>query len=295
MSDVSPIMVNGVFVSAADRKNAGIAPWDGHASAALKLEAYWASQRPPTPSFTYTSSPLPPPIYSSGPVDLRSQYEKDLDSAKRQNMARFAIILVIVGVLFWVLNATLGANIRGNSFYGTSDSIRFYAMELMAVDYYNSDIGGDYLKKSQKQAAQSFSKTYGSLFKADTPFEKMFDDCKGKFSCSKTSIGAVQKLQRFAKKPGTLLDDMCTIQSGQLIQGTISDYSGLLDSKFAAQDQYDSNVCISVNPAQVKAVAEPLNKRYKLAEAGVLILIPLAVFLLLLFIVPKAEYPKKER
>lgn len=282
----------------AERVNSGIYSWDSYESASKKLNDYRNAGSIIPPTTPHTFPPLPTPVYipsgGYGNVDLRSQYEKDLDSAKKQNLARMAIILTIVGVLFWVLNATIGQNIRGNSFYDTKDSIIFSAKELMSIDYYDSGVSPDYVKKWQKDEVQAFVSLYGGLFKPGTPFERMFDGCKEKYSCTSVSLGAVKSLQRFAAKPGTLFDDMCTIQSGKLIQGTVSGYTGLLDSKYAANDPYPTSDCKSVNPAQVKAVAEPLNKRYKLAEAGFLILIPLTAFLLLIFIVPKAAHPIKE-
>ena len=282
----------------AERVNAGIAPWDGVEVAIGKLNDYRSAGSILPPTTPHTFPPLPAPVYipsgGYGPVDLRTQYEKDLDSANKQNLVRMAIIFAIVGVLFWVLNASIGQNIRGNSFYGTKDSILFSAKELMSIDYYDSGASPEYVKKWQKDEVQAFVSLYGGLFKPGTPFEKMFEGCKGKYSCTSVSLGAVKSLQRFAAKPGTLFDDMCTVQSGKLIQGSLSEYKGLLDSKFAANDPYPTSECKSVNPSQVKAVAEPLNKRYKLAEAGFLILIPLAAFLLLIFIVPKAALPVKE-
>lgn len=296
MSEPPSLMLEGM--SEAERKNSGIVSWDDYETASKKLNAYRTSGSiiPPIPAHTF--EPLPTAVYvpsgGYGVVDQRSQYEKDLDSAKRQNLARMAIILAIVGVLFWVLNATIGQNIRGNTFYGATDSFRFYVNELRPADDFNIGMSPERTKEFQIREAKEFAETFGALFKPDTPYVRMFDDCKGKYDCTSVSLGAVQRLQRFANKPGSLLDDMCAVQSGELIRNSMSSYTGLLESKFAAKDQYSTNVCVSVNPAQVKAVAEPLNKRYKLAEAGFLILIPLAVFLLLIFIVPKAEYPKKE-
>ena len=282
----------------AERVNAGIASWDGIEAASKKLNDYRSAGSILPPTTPHTFPPLPTPVYipsgGYGNVDLRTQYEKDLDSANKQNLVRMAIILIIVGVLFWVLNASIGQNIRGNSFYGIKDSIIFSAKELTEVGHFDSGASTDYVKKWQKDEIQAFVSLYGGLFKPGTPFEKMFDGCKGKYSCTSVSLDAVKSLQRFAAKPGTLFDDMCTIQSGKLIQGSLSEYKGLLDSKYAANDPYPTSECRSVNPTQVKAVAEPLNKRYKLAEAGFLILIPLAAFLLLIFIVPKAALPTKE-
>ena len=42
-----------------------------------------------------------------------------------QNGVRMAVILLMVGVLFWVLNSTIGSNIRDMDFYGVKDSYTF--------------------------------------------------------------------------------------------------------------------------------------------------------------------------
>ena len=73
----------------AERVNAGIAPWDGIEAASKKLNDYRSagSILPPTTPHTFPSLPTPVYIPSGGygPVDLRTQYEKDLDSANKQN------------------------------------------------------------------------------------------------------------------------------------------------------------------------------------------------------------------
>ena len=102
-----------------------------------------------------------------------------------QNGVRMAVILLMVGVLFWVLNSTIGNGIRDMDFYGVKDSYTFYPNALKSSGYSDYYAGrADSETAFAKQSALDFATKYGSLFKPGTPFERMFDSCKGKFSCT---------------------------------------------------------------------------------------------------------------
>ena len=227
-------------------------------------------------------------------LDTRTQYEKDRDSARLQNGVRMAVILLMVGVLFWVLNSTIGNGIRGMDFYGVKDSYTFYPNALKSsgdTDFY---VGrADSQTAFAKQSALDFATKYGSLFKPGTPFERMFDSCKGKFSCTDVSLGAVLNIQRHALKPQSLLNDMCSLEASAVVKRAQTSYAGPLDARFVPSKVSASNMCVTTNPSQVQAVAAPLNTRYKLYEAGYLLLVPLVAFLVLVSLVPKAQYPVK--
>ena len=124
-------------------------------------------------------------------------------------------------------------------------------------------------------------------------FRRMFDSCKGKFSCTDVSLAAVLNIQRYALKPQSLLNDMCTLEFSAVAKRAQTSYAGPLDARFVPSKVSTSNMCVTTNPSQVQAVAAPLNTRYKLYEAGYLLLVPLVAFLVLVSLVPKAQYPVK--
>ncbi len=72
----------------AERVNSGIYSWDSYESASKKLNDYRNAGSIIPPTTPHTFPPLPTPVYipsgGYGNVDLRSQYEKDLDSAKNR-------------------------------------------------------------------------------------------------------------------------------------------------------------------------------------------------------------------
>ena len=205
-----------------------------------------------------------------------------------------AVILLMVGVLFWVLNSTIGSNIRDMDFYGVKDSYTFYPNALKSSGYSDYYVGrADSETAVAKQSALDFATKYGSLFKPGTPFERMFDSCKGKFSCTDVALAAVLNIQRYALKPQSLLNDMCTLEVSAVAKRAQTSYAGPLDARFVPSKVSASNMCVTTNPSQVQAVATPLNTRYKLYEAGYLLLVPLVAFLALVSLVPKAQYPVK--
>ena len=291
MSQYDPVDLAGNMTTERELREAKVRAGDGIGVALYKLGEHRAQEQEKRIRESYG----PEPVVVGIPIlDTRTQYEKDRDSARLQNGVRMAVILLMVGVLFWVLNSTIGNGIRGMDFYGVKDSYTFYPNALASSSYSDYYVGrADSETAVAKQSALDFATKYGSLFKPGTPFERMFDSCKGKFSCTDVSLGAVLNIQRHALKPQSLLNDMCSLEASAVVKRAQTSYAGPLDARFVPSKVSASNMCVTTNPSQVQAVATPLNTRYKLYEASYLLLVPLVAFLALVSLVPKAQYPVK--
>ena len=203
MSQYDPVDLAGNMTTERELREAKVRAGDSIGVALHKLGEHRAQEQ----EKLIWKTNEPQPVVVGFPIlDTRTQYEKDRDSARLQNGVRMAVILVIVGALFWVLNSTIGNGIRDMDFYGVKDSYTFYPNALKSsgdTDFY---VGrADSQTAFAKQSALDFATKYGSLFKPGTPFERMFDSCKGKFSCTDVSLGAVLNIQRYALKPQSLL------------------------------------------------------------------------------------------
>ena len=218
--------------------------------------------------------------------DMRSEYEKELAKAKTQNAVRFALILMAAAVLFFALNATIGGKIRDNSLYGVKDKYSFSPMEVTAYGHVTAP-SPDF----KQRGADDFQRRFGSLFKPGTPYVRMFDDCEKKFNCMDATLPAVLNLKRYALKPDSLLDDVCTIALKDKLDGTRSGYNGPLDVKFVPQKGFSNNLCVTANSEQINAIAGPLNARYKLAIGGMVFLPSVLLMALLFLFVPKTAMP----
>ena len=291
MSQYDPVDLAGNMTTERELREAKVRAGDSIGVALHKLGEHRAQEQE---KLIWKTNEPQPVVVGSPILDTRTQYEKDRDSARLQNGVRMAVILLMVGVLFWVLNSTIGNGIRDMDFYGVKDSYTFYPNALKSsgdTDFY---VGrADSQTAFAKQSALDFATKYGSLFKPGTPFERMFDSCKGKFSCTDVSLGAVLNIQRHALKPQSLLNDMCSLEASAVVKRAQTSYAGPLDARFVPSKVSASNMCVTTNPSQVQAVATPLNTRYKLYEAGYLLLVPLVAFLALVSLVPKAQYPVK--
>lgn len=291
MSQYDPLYLAGNMTTERELREAKVRAGDSIGVALHQLGEHRAQEQEKLIWKTYEPQPV---VVGSPILDTRTQYEKDRDSARLQNGVRMAVILLMVGVLFWVLNSTIGNGIRGMDFYGVKDSYTFYPNALKSSGYSDYYVGrADSQTAFAKQSALDFATKYGSLFKPGTPFERMFDSCKGKFSCTDVSLGAVLNIQRHALKPQSLLNDMCSLEASAVVKRAQTSYAGPLDARFVPSKVSASNMCVTTNPSQVQAVATPLNTRYKLYEAGYLLLVPLVALLVLVSLVPKAQYPVK--
>ena len=266
MSQYDPVDLAGNRTTERELREAKVRPGDDMGVAIYKLGEHRAQEQEKLVRQSYG----PEPVVAGIPIlDTRTQYEKDRDSARFQNGVRMAVILVIVGALFWVLNSTIGSNIRNMDFYGVKDSYSFYPNALLSSGYSDYNVGrADSERAFAKKSALDFATKYGSLFKPGTPFERMFDSCKGKFSCTDVSLGSVLNIQRYALKPQSLLNDMCSLEASAVVKRAQTSYAGPLDARFVPSKVSGSNMCVTTNPSQVQAVAAPLNTRYKLYEAG---------------------------
>ena len=145
----------------------------------------------------------------------------------------------------------------------------------------------------KQRGADDFERRFGSLFKPGTPFVRMFDGCDKKFNCMEATLPAVLNLKRYALKPDSLLDDVCSVALKNMLDGTRSGYNGPLDVKFVPQKGFSNNLCVTANSEQINAIAGPLNTRYKLAIGGMVFLPSLLLMALLMFFVPKTAMPIK--
>ena len=145
----------------------------------------------------------------------------------------------------------------------------------------------------KQRGADDFQRRFGSLFKPGTPYVRMFDDCEKKFNCMDATLPAVLNLKRYALKPDSLLDDVCSVALKNMLDGTRSGYNGPLDVKFVPQKGFSNNLCVTANSEQINAIAGPLNTRYKLAIGGMVFLPSLLLMALLMFFVPKTAMPIK--
>lgn len=279
--DPSGRIVHGNYHNVGELRTSGVTSSDNDTTAAIKLDQAKKRQQEHDDFFkTYV------PV---GHVeDMRSEYEKELAKAKTQNAVRFALILMAAAVLFFALNATIGGKIRDNSLYGVKDKYSFSPMEVTAYGHVAAP-SPDF----KQRGADDFERRFGSLFKPGTPFVRMFDGCDKKFNCMEATLPAVLNLKRYALKPDSLLDDVCTIALKDKLDGTRSGYNGPLDVKFVPQKGFSNNLCVTANSEQINAIAGPLNTRYKLAIGGMVFLPSLLLMALLMFFVPKTAMPTK--
>ncbi len=262
-------------------RTSGVTSSDNDTTAAIKLDQAKKRQQEHDDFFkTYV------PV---GHVeDMRFEYDKALAKAKTQNAVRFALILMAAAVLFFVLNITIGGKIRDNSLYGVKDKYSFSPMEVTAYGHVAAP-SPDF----KQRGADDFERRFGSLFKPGTPFVRMFDGCDKKFNCMEATLPAVLNLKRYALKPDSLLDDVCSVALKNMLDGTRSGYNGPLDVKFVPQKGFSNNLCVTANSEQINAIAGPLNTRYKLAIGGMVFLPSLLLMALLMFFVPKTAMPIK--
>ena len=119
MSQYDPVDLAGNMTTERELREAKVRAGDGIGVALHKIGEHRAQEQEKRIRESYG----PEPVVVGIPIlDTRTQYEKDRDSARLQNGVRMAVILLMVGVLFWVLNSTIGNNIRGMDFYGVKDS-----------------------------------------------------------------------------------------------------------------------------------------------------------------------------
>lgn len=274
-------IVHGNYHNVGELITSGVTSSDNDTTAAIKLDQA-AKSKQEHDEFFKNYVPV-------GHVeDMRSEYEKELAKAKTQNAVRFALILMAAAVLFFSLNTTIGGKIRDNSLYGVKDKYSFSPME---VGLYGSGVSVSPALK--QRGADDFQRRFGSLFKPGTPYVRMFDDCEKKFNCMDATLPAVLNLKRYALKPDSLLDDVCSVALKNMLDGTRSGYNGPLDVKFVPQKGFSNNLCVTANSEQINAIAGPLNTRYKLAIGGMVFLPSLLLMALLMFFVPKTAMPIK--
>jgi len=271
-------IIYGEHHSPGELINSGVTSEDGPYVAKLKRDAY--KKRLQEHNNRFKTAPL-------GHVeDMRSQYQKALSKAKIQNAMRLVLILMASAVLFFALNTTIGGNIRDNSLYGVKDKYSFSPME---VGLYGSGVSVSPALK--QRGADDFQRRFGSLFKPGTPFVRMFDGCDKKFNCMNATLPAVLNLKRYALKPDSLLDDVCSVALKNMLDGALSGYNGPLDVKFVPQKGFSNNLCVTANSEQINAIAGPLNARYKLAIGGMVFLPSVLLMALLFLFVPKTAMP----
>lgn len=280
-NDPSGRIVHGNYHNVGELRTSGVTSSDNDTTAAIKLDQAKKRQQEHDDFFkTYV------PV---GHVeDMRSEYEKELAKAKTQNAVRFALILMAAAVLFFALNATIGGKIRDNSLYGVKDKYSFSPME---VGLYGSGVSVSPALK--QRGADDFQRRFGSLFKPGTPFVRMFDGCDKKFNCMNATLPAVLNLKRYALKPDSLLDDVCSVALKNMLDGDLSGYNGPLDVKFVPQKGFSNNLCVTANSEQINAIAGPLNARYNLAIGGMVFLPSVLLMALLFLFVPKTAMPTK--
>ena len=280
-NDPSGRIVHGNYHNAGELMTSGVTSSDNDTTAAIKLDQAKKRQQEHDDFFkTYV------PV---GHVeDMRSEYDKALAKAKTENAVRFALILMAAAVLFFALNTTIGGKIRDNSLYGVKDKYSFSPME---VGLYGAGVSVSPALK--QRGADDFQRRFGSLFKPGTPYVRMFDDCEKKFNCMDATLPAVLNLKRYALKPDSLLDDVCSVALKNMLDGTRWGYKGPLDVKFVPQKDFSNNHCVTANSEQINAIAGPLNTRYKLAIGGMVFLPSLLLMALLMFFVPKTAMPIK--
>ena len=280
-NDPSGRMVNGTYHSNEQLRTSGVSSTDSNAVAAIKLEQARMSQQ------EHDNRKRQQEYVPLGHVeDMRSQYQKALSKAKIQNAMRLVLILMASAVLFFALNTTIGGNIRDNSLYGVKDKYSFSPME---VGLYGSGVSVSPALK--QRGADDFQRRFGSLFKPGTPFVRMFDGCDKKFNCMNATLPAVLNLKRYALKPDSLLDDVCSVALKNMLDGALSGYNGPLDVKFVPQKGFSNNLCVTANSEQINAIAGPLNARYKLAIGGMVFLPSVLLMALLFLFVPKTAMP----
>ena len=291
-NDPSGRMVNGTYHGNEQLMKSGVTSWDDNAVAAGKLDQARMSQQEHDNRKRQQEHEKRKRQQEYVPLghveDMRSQYQKALSKAKIQNAMRLVLILMASAVLFFALNTTIGGNIRDNSLYGVKDKYSFSPME---VGLYGSGVSVSPALK--QRGADDFQRRFGSLFKPGTPFVRMFDGCDKKFNCMNATLPAVLNLKRYALKPDSLLDDVCSVALKNMLDGTRSGYKGPLDVKFVPQKDFSNNHCVTANSEQINAIAGPLNTRYKLAIGGMVFLPSLLLMALLMFFVPKTAMPIK--
>ena len=278
-NDPSGRIVHGNYHNAGELMTSGVNSSDNDTTAAFKLDQAKKRQQEHDDFFkNYV------PV---GHVeDMRSEYDKALAKAKTENAVRFALILMAAAVLFFALNTTIGGKIRDNSLYGVKDKYSFSPMEVTAYGHVTAP-SPDF----KQRGADDFERRFGSLFKPGTPYVRMFDDCEKKFNCMDATLPAVLNLKRYALKPDSLLDDVCSVALKNMLDGTRSGYNGPLDVKFVPQKGFSNNLCVTANSEQINAIAGPLNARYKLAIGGMVFLPSVLLMALLFLFVPKTAMP----
>ena len=272
-------IVHGNYHNVGELRTSGVTSSDNDTTAAIKLDQA-AKSKQEHDEFFKNYVPV-------GHVeDMRSEYEKELAKAKTQNAVRFALILMAAAVLFFALNTTIGGKIRDNSLYGVKDKYSFSPMEVTAYGHVAAP-SPDF----KQRGADDFERRFGSLFKPGTLFVRMFDGCDKKFNCMNATLPAVLNLKRYALKPDSLLDDVCSVALKNMLDGALSGYNGPLDVKFVPQKGFSNNLCVTANSEQINAIAGPLNARYKLAIGGMVFLPSVLLMALLFLFVPKTAMP----
>ena len=127
MSQYDPLYLAGNMTTERELREAKVRAGDSIGVALHQLGEHRAQEQEKLIWKTYEPQPV---VVGSPILDTRTQYEKDRDSARLQNGVRMAVILLMVGVLFWVMNSTIGSNIRDMDFYGVKDSSTLMATQI---------------------------------------------------------------------------------------------------------------------------------------------------------------------